>query len=102
MSKQCSIEFQDSTEVRGFSALITGIAIVHTTGMPVAYSFGLAEMHLECAQMTAKRGQLGGKQRLITNLLPRAVSVGVTTSDLVTTYGPYRWRTKDRGYRAIV
>ena len=31
----------DSREVHGFSALITGIAIVHTTGMPVAYSFGL-------------------------------------------------------------
>jgi hypothetical protein len=43
-----------------------------------------------------------GKQRLVTDLLPRAVAVGVTTSDPVTTYGPYRRRTKDRGYRAIV
>jgi hypothetical protein len=34
-------DLQDSREVPGFSALITGIAIVHTTGMPVAYSFGL-------------------------------------------------------------
>jgi len=35
-------DLQDNREVPGFSALITGIAIVHTTGMPVAYSFGLA------------------------------------------------------------
>ena len=34
-------DLQDSREVAGFSALITGVAIVHTTGMPVVYSFEL-------------------------------------------------------------
>jgi hypothetical protein len=31
-------DLQDSRGIPGFSALITGIAIVHTTGMPVVYS----------------------------------------------------------------
>jgi hypothetical protein len=44
MSKRRGIRFHDRTEVHGFSALITGRAIVHTTGMPVAYSFGLGNV----------------------------------------------------------
>ena len=33
-----------------FSALITGKAIVHTTGMPVVYSFELVGVHPERRQ----------------------------------------------------
>ena len=38
-SNDTTSDLLDSREVHGFSALITGIAIVHTTGMPVDYSF---------------------------------------------------------------
>ena len=38
-----------STKAHGFSALITGIAIVHTTGVPVVYSFELAPSTCKCA-----------------------------------------------------
>jgi len=45
-----------------FSALITGIAIVHTTGMPVAYSFELGNsinVHRACIQILGSVHDLG-------------------------------------------
>ena len=54
----------------------------------------------------SKRGQwvLGGRggQSLVTDLLPRAMTVGVAASDLVTTCGADRGYHWDRGQRAIV